>query len=135
MILHSVESKVNKNLARFRVFTQSDVGASRLSATKHMSLFQRPANLMAAQEIENRRMPLLRHLAQIAVRAALNNHQLNVGNLFSKDLGRLHMAAPAPLMSILAPHDDQGWRFDIMDKVCGLMALPSNHVAQIALER
>src|ERR671914_2892801 len=92
-------------------------------------------NSMAAQEIENRRMSLLGHLPQIAVRAALNNHQLSVGNLFSKDLGRFHMAAGTPFMSILAAYDDQGWRFDLMYKVCGLMALPGNHVAQIALER
>src|SRR6185436_2654359 len=87
---------------------------------------------MAPQEIDNRRMAFLRHLAQIAVPAAVDEKQLGVRYFFCEHLGRLDVVAGAALVSILAADNDQRRRPDLMDQVGGLVALPGNHVAQVA---
>src|SRR5262252_2341334 len=80
-------------------------------------------------------MALLRHFAQIAMGAAFNNDQLSIGNLLRQNFRGLYVTAGSPLVDVLAADDDQGRRLDFMNKVGGLMALPSNDVAQIAFER
>src|SRR5262249_53184068 len=80
-------------------------------------------------------MALLRHFAQIAMGAAFNNDQLSIGNLLPQDFRGLYLNAGSAVWLFLAADDDQGRRLDFMNKVGGLMALPSNNVAQIAFER
>ena len=80
-------------------------------------------------------MALLRHFTEIAMRAAFNNHHLGVGDLLRQDFGGLHMTSGSPFVGILAADDNQGRRFDFMNKVGGLMALPGNDVPQITFER
>ena len=45
------------------------------------------------------------------------------------------MIAGSAFVDILAADNNQRRRFDFMDKICGLMALPGNNVTQIAFER
>src|SRR5215510_11445918 len=80
-------------------------------------------------------MALLWHFAQIAMGAAFNNDQLSIGNLLRQNFGGLYVTARSPFVDVLAADDDQGRRLDFMNKVGGLMALPSDDVAQIAFER
>ena len=67
--------------------------------------------------------------------AALNDHQLGVGDLFRQHFGGLHVAAGAAFVGILAADDDQGRRFDLMNQISRLMTLPRHDVAQITFER
>src|SRR5262247_4349112 len=56
--------------------------------------------------------------------------------IFSARIFRgLYVTAGSPFVGVLAADDDQGRRLDFMNNVGGLMALPSNNVAQIAFER
>jgi hypothetical protein len=50
MILHSTESKVNKNLARFRVFTQSDVLRTYASARRFFARLASETFLSSLQD-------------------------------------------------------------------------------------
>ena len=54
------------------------VEANRTSATKHVSLLGHLLSTcsVAAQEIDDRRMPLFRHFSQVAVPAALDQNKL-----------------------------------------------------------
>ena len=61
------------------------------------------ADSVAAQKLQNRRMALLRHFAQIAMGATFNNHQLGVGDLLRQDFGGLHVTAGPPFVGILLP--------------------------------
>src|SRR5512145_3270456 len=90
---------------------------------------------MAPQEIQNRRMAFLGHLAEIAVSAALDEEKLGVRYFCRKYLGRLHVVAGAALVRVLAADDDQGRRFDIMDEMGGFVALPRDYMAKVTFER
>src|SRR5215510_12906291 len=80
-------------------------------------------------------MALLWHFAQITMGTAFNNDELNIGNLLRQNFGGLYVTAGSPFVDILAADDDQGRHLDLMNKVGGLVALPSDDVAQIAFER
>ena len=67
--------------------------------------------------------------------AALNNHQLSIGNFFRKDSGRLHMVAGSPFVGVLAADDHQRRSFDFMDEIRRLVALSGDDMAQVAFER
>src|SRR5262245_5792343 len=80
-------------------------------------------------------MALLWHFAQITMGTAFNNDELNIGNLLRQNFGGLYVTAGSPFVDVRAADDDQGRHLDLMNKVGGLMALPSNDVTQIAFER
>src|SRR5262245_42060045 len=90
-------------------------------------------NLVAPQKVENRRMAFLRHLAQIAVPASLNEHEFRVGYFFREDFCGLDVAARAALVSVLAADDHQSGRIDLVNQVGRFMTLPRHHMAQITL--
>src|ERR1044071_642734 len=88
-------------------------------------------SLMAAEKFENRRMALLGHLAEVAVLAAFDEHQLGAGDFLSQRAGRFHVAARAALVVVFAADDHERRRFDVMHDIRRLVALPRDDVAQV----
>ena len=60
-------------------------------------------------------MAFVRHLAQIAMPTALDEHKLCIGHFFRQHLSRLDVATGAAFVNVLAADDDQGRRLDLVN--------------------
>src|ERR1044071_930276 len=87
--------------------------------------------LMALEKIEDRRVALFRHFAEVAVPSAFDENQFGAGNFFRQHFGGVHVAAGAAFVHVLAANDHQGRRLDFMNQLGGFVALARDHVAQI----